>query len=107
MLEAFTPEQRSLFLSFIWARNRLPVNDDEWGESAMKIHTLETPTPDEHFPVTHTCFFSMEWPRYSSFEVAHAKLAYCIVHCTDMDMDATTEGRANLALGIDDGDADD
>ena len=35
----------------------------------MKIHTLENARPDGHFPVSHTCFFSLEWPRYSCAEV--------------------------------------
>ena len=68
----------------------------------MKIHTLEAGSADSHFPVSHTCFFSMEWPRYSSFEVARAKLLYAIVNCTDMDIDATAEGQANLAMSIED-----
>ena len=76
--------------------------------------------PDGHFPVSHTCFFSLEWPRYSSTEVAgyhplvvcatsmlpgyhphqvaRAKLLYAIANCTDMDMDQTTEGLANMAM---------
>ena len=70
VLTSFTMEQRSMFLSFIWGRNRLPATDDEWGEQCMKIHTLENSRPDGHFPVSHTCFFSLEWPRYSSTEVA-------------------------------------
>ena len=102
VLESFTSEQRSKFLSFIWGRNRLPATEEEWGDQCMKVHTLETSNPDGHFPVSHTCFFSMEWPRYSSVEVARAKLLYAIVECTDMDMDTTTEGRANLAMSIED-----
>jgi len=98
VLTGFTSEQRSQFLTFIWGRNRLPLTDEEWGEQCMKIHTLENPRPDGHFPVSHTCFFSMEWPRYSSVEVARAKLMYAIANCTDMDMDQTTEGLANLAM---------
>ena len=102
VLEAFSDEQRSRFLTFIWARNRLPQTDEEWGEQCMKIHTLEATPPDGHLPVSHTCFFSMEWPRYTTFEVARDKLLYAINNCTDMDMDATAEGRANLAMSIDD-----
>ena len=51
-------------------RRRLPPTEEEWGEQCMKIHTLETRSPDAHLPVSHTCFFSMEWPRYSSLEIA-------------------------------------
>lgn len=31
VLEAFTPLERSQFLSFIWGRNRLPTTELEWG----------------------------------------------------------------------------
>ena len=48
VLTSFTMEQRSMFLSFIWGRNRLPATDDEWGEQCMKIHTLENSRPDGH-----------------------------------------------------------
>jgi hypothetical protein len=102
VLEAFSADQRSKFLTFIWSRNRLPQTDEEWGDQCMKVHTLETSTPDHHFPVSHTCFFSVEWPRYTSFKVAKEKLLYAIVNCTDMDMDATAEGRANAAMSFED-----
>ena len=102
VLESFTADQRSKFLTFIWSRNRLPQTDEEWGDQCMKIHTLETATPDLHFPVSHTCFFSMEWPRYSTFAVAREKLLYAVINCTDMDMDATAEGRANAAMSFED-----
>ena len=102
VLEAFSADQRSKFLTFIWSRNRLPQTDEEWGDQCMKVHTLETSTPDHHFPVSHTCFFSIEWPRYTSFKAAKEKLLYAIVNCTDMDMDATAEGRANAAMSFED-----
>jgi len=100
VLVEFTPDQRSKFLTFIWGRNRLPQSEEEWGDQCMKLHTLEATPPDGHFPVSHTCFFSMEWPRYTSAEIARTKLLYAITHCTDMDMDATAEGRANLNMNI-------
>lgn len=102
VLESFVPHERSQFLTFIWGRNRLPATEEEWADQSMKIHTLDTTTPDQHFPVSHTCFFSMEWPRYSSFSIARTKFLYAIINCTDMDMDTTAEGRANLAMSIDD-----
>ena len=86
VLEFFTPEQRSKFLTFIWGRNRLPQTDEEWGDQCMKVHTLEAAPADGHFPVSHTCFFSMEWPRYTSFEIAREKLLYAIINwCAPRD----------------------
>jgi|TARA_B100000524_G_scaffold272304_1_gene150379 E3 ubiquitin-protein ligase HERC2 len=101
VLHSLSAEQRTLFLSFIWARNRLPPTEEEWGEQTMKLHTLESPAPDGHLPVTHTCFFSMEWPRYSSALIAKRKLIYAITHCTAIDADQTREGRANMAISLD------
>ena len=94
-LEAFTPEQRRLFLKFIWGRGRLPFTEEDWGEQRMKIHTLDKPNPDQYFPVAHTCFFSIELPRYSSLKVACSKLLWAIHNCQAIDADNTREGRAN------------
>ena len=38
----------------------IPPASTPAGDQCMKIHTLENATPDTHFPVSHTCFFSME-----------------------------------------------
>lgn len=102
VLSEFTAQQRTLFLSFIWSRTRLPATEEDWDDQCMKIHTLECTSPDLHLPVSHTCFFSMEWPRYSSVEIAKEKLLYAIVNCVDIDADNTAEGRSNMAMGRDD-----
>ena len=39
-------------------------------------------------------------------EVARDKLLYAIANCTDMDMDQTTEGLANMAMAVTTGDDD-
>ena len=64
----------------------------------MKVHTLEAMPADAHFPVTHTCFFSIEWPKYTTAVIAKKKLLYAIRNCKAIDGDANTaEGRANLS----------
>ena len=97
-LEAFTPEQRRSFLQFIWGRNRLPFTEDDWGEARMKIHTKDCAgAPDQYFPIAHTCFFSIELPRYSSKDICYAKLLWAVNNCVSIDADNTREGRANMA----------
>ena len=49
-LESFTKEQRKNFLKFMWGRTRLPLTEQDWGEQKMRIHTLDTRSPDTHFP---------------------------------------------------------
>jgi len=94
-LETFTPEQRRLFLKFIWGRNRLPLTEEDWGDQRMRIHTLDKPNPNAYFPVAHTCFFSIELPKYTSRDVCYKKLLYAINNCSAIDADNTREGRAN------------
>ena len=97
-LEAFTPEQRRSFLQFIWGRNRLPFTEEDWGEARMKIHTKDCAgAPDQYFPIAHTCFFSIELPRYSSKDICYAKLLWAVNNCVSIDADNTREGRANMA----------
>jgi hypothetical protein len=97
VLEELDIEDRRQFLTFAWSRNRLPLTAADWAGQTMKIHTLETRNPNGHLPVSHTCFFSLEWPKYSSKEIAHAKLLYAIRNCRAIDADNTAEGRANMA----------
>jgi len=86
----FTPEERSMYLRFVWGRSRLPLTSKDF---PMK-HTVEIlrtqNDPDLMLPVAHTCFFQLEIPRYSSYEVCRDKLRYAITHCQAID----TDGRA-------------
>ncbi|KAL3894215.1 MAG: hypothetical protein SGPRY_013867, partial [Prymnesium sp.] len=50
VLQDLDADERRMFLTFAWGRNRLPLTDADWGGNTMKIHTLETPRPGGHFP---------------------------------------------------------
>jgi len=52
---------------------------------------------DQYFPIAHTCFFSIELPRYSSKDICYAKLLWAVNNCVSIDADNTREGRANMA----------
>ena len=47
---------------FVWGRTRLPATPQEWGDVRFTLHTRHTSTPDQAYPVAHTCFFSLELP---------------------------------------------
>ena len=99
VLESFAPEQRRAFLKFIWGRNRLPFTEEDWGDARMRIHTKDcNGNPDQYFPVAHTCFFSIELPRYSTKDIAYAKLLWAVNNCVSIDADNTREGRANMEV---------
>ena len=43
--------------------------------------------PDHYLPKAHTCFFSMNLPRYTNQDTMKSKLLYAIYECTEMDAD--------------------
>lgn len=90
VLRAFDDRDRSQFLRFVWARSRLPYKAVDFHQK-FKIHS---PTgdgaredPDQYLPKAHTCFFSINLPRYSSDDVMAKKLSYTMYNCIEMDAD--------------------
>jgi len=84
-LHSFNMEERQLFLRFVWGRNRLPATDSDWS-THFTINYLATAS-DESLPISHTCFFSIDLPNYSTLEVLKKKLLYAIYNCTAIDVD--------------------
>eukprot|EP00455_Lapot_gusevi_P043639 TRINITY_DN5334_c0_g3_i7.p1 TRINITY_DN5334_c0_g3~~TRINITY_DN5334_c0_g3_i7.p1 ORF type:complete len:172 (+),score=53.35 TRINITY_DN5334_c0_g3_i7:61-576(+) len=122
VLEQFDNSQRQAFLQFVWGRTRLPPNKLAFGrdgllinEHAPSMHVMANTvldqagnrvTPDSFLPVSHTCFFALDLPRYSSEEVLRTRLLYAISNCSTIDADATAEGRLNVRMSVDDDDED-
>mgnify|MGYP001056831278 CR=1 FL=1 len=88
ILESFDATERSLFLKFVWGRSRLP------SETSFTFQVTRFHGSNDCLPVSHTCFFSLEWPSYSSIEVATEKLRYAIHHCTAIDTDFGADAAA-------------
>lgn len=90
VLRSFDDCDRSQFLRFVWARSRLPSKTADF-QQKFKIHspTGDGPReePDQYLPKAHTCFFSINLPRYSSDEVMAKKLRYTMYNCIEMDAD--------------------
>jgi len=51
---------------------------------------------DDFLPVAHTCFFTLDLPEYSCFEILKEKLSYAINNCIAIDADNTTVARNAL-----------
>jgi hypothetical protein len=98
-LESFTQKQRRSFLRFVWGRSSLPTVE-RW-ERNFTVQLLSG-TDDSRLPCSHTCFFTLDLPMYSTMEVCHAKLLYCITHCLAIDAD----GAAARSLNWDEDDED-
>jgi hypothetical protein len=88
-LESFSPSQKSDFVRFVWARSRLPTSASQFG-TKFKIQEPRSQTwqnPDSHLPQSHTCFFSLSIPAYTSEEVMKQRLLYACGNCATMDLD--------------------
>lgn len=53
---------------FTWGRSRLPASAGQFAQP-FKIQAFAKSPPDAYLPVAHTCFFSLELPRYSTRQV--------------------------------------
>lgn len=80
--ERLDDEERCKFLRFVWGRSRLPLRAEEF-ERKLKISRMHKSdaAPDDYLPISHTCFFSIDLPRYSSLDAMHQKVLYAITHC--------------------------
>jgi hypothetical protein len=74
---SLSPEERSNFVRFVWGRSRLPLKGRPWPQT-FKIQRCSG--GDAMLPTTHTCFFSIELPEYSSEAVCHQRLLTAITY---------------------------
>ena len=88
-LEEFTAEERSMYLRFVWGRSRLPLTSKDF-QMQHRVEILYHAHPDIALPQSHTCFFSLEIPKYSTYEILKEKLKYAITHCQAIDTDGNT-----------------
>jgi len=86
VIESLSPLEHSLFLRFTWGRSRLPLFSDQFTQE-FKLSKLATETPDKTLPLSHTCFFELELPPYTSFDIMKQKLVYAITECEAIDTD--------------------
>ena len=90
-LEEFSAEERASYLRFVWGRSRLPLTSKDF-PMQHRISIKSHNNPDMALPTSHTCFFSIALPRYSSYEVLKNKMKYAITHCQAIDTDTAPVG---------------
>eukprot|EP00474_Spongospora_subterranea_P005021 CRZ05479.1 hypothetical protein [Spongospora subterranea] len=98
MYNRFDDAQRVDFLKFVWGRSRLPVSAADF-DCKFKVSNMpkSRQNPDAYLPISHTCFFSIELPRYTSPSVMYDRLLYAITNCVSIDADSTSAAQ-NSAL---------
>ena len=85
-LEEFTAEERASYLRFVWGRSRLPLSSKDF-PMQHRISIMSHGNPDVALPTSHTCFFSIDIPRYTTYDIMKNKLKYAITHCQAIDTD--------------------
>ena len=91
-LESFTEEEKSKYLRFVSGRNKLP--DPRNIMIIHKISLLRGRDPDKKMPTSSTCYFTLNLPDYSSYEILRDKLRYVINNCSAIDSDFFPEDGA-------------
>jgi len=81
-MESFTDEERSLYLKFVWGRARMPAKTDQ-------KHKITNLSYNERacLPISHTCFFTLDMPRYPTYEICRDRIWFAIKYCGDIDAD--------------------
>jgi len=74
-----------MYLKFVWGRSRLPLNLSDLNRQ-HKIEFYRSRSRDS-LPISHTCFFTIDLPEYSSEEMLQKRLLYAIQYCGDIDAD--------------------
>lgn len=83
-LEAFSHEERALFLRFVSGRSRLPASA---ADLSQRFQVMRVERALDGLPTAQTCFFQLRLPPYSSQQRLAERLRYAIHHCRSIDMD--------------------
>jgi len=109
MRERFNDADRSRFLSFVWGRSRLPTSKQGFGDANFKIQNYNPPRNvgdvNKMLPVSHTCFCSLELPRYTNLDAIVDRLTYAMQNCAVIDGDSARQHEV-ISNDIDDIDDD-
>eukprot|EP01083_Nonionella_stella_P229232 811606_1 len=80
VLYEFSEENKTKFIRFAWAQERLPSDDDEFilthTRLMIKPSSVATKTTNQNLllPKADTCFFNLELPKYSTKKILRDKL---------------------------------
>ena len=98
LAEDFTEVDKMALLRFSWGRNKLPLNREAFSrERKFRIAGLSRGSgrgsQDGYMPESHTCFFTIDLPRYSSKAIMKER---CCMRFTSVE----TSGMVESCLSI-------
>lgn len=83
IVEGMSEEQQRVLLFFWTSVKYLPV--DGFAGLASKLYIYKTADPHDHLPTSHTCFYRICLPQYSSISIMRDRLQFITqehVSCT-------------------------
>lgn len=79
VMATFTPEQKRNFLRYAWGRSRLPRGRWPTNYRGQQVKFKIVPqNRDSGLPLAHTCFFTIELPKYKTKEALARSLMTAI-----------------------------
>lgn len=88
ILEEMTSAERTQFLRFVWARERMPARTTQ----QFRLGPLSARPSGKAYkvncslPESHTCFFQLKIPKYTTKKAMKEKLYYAMYNCLNMDL---------------------
>jgi len=106
-MRGLTQPQLTRFVRFAYAQERLPTTEEDYRRTRTTM-TIKGSTrdgnPDEQLLHADTCFFNVELPAYSSFEIMRARLLAVINTDVDaMDADDDVDDLQHGGIGSESG----
>ena len=79
-LEELSLEDKFNYIKFVWGRSRLPKDAKGFGNNKHKITLtkLHKEGGQAYLPISHTCFFELELPKYDNYALLKNKMLYAI-----------------------------
>jgi hypothetical protein len=93
VFEMMNQLQRQSLLKFIWGRSRLPPKE-RMRDQEFQIYLIGSEDNNNILPQSHTCFFQLDLPRYSSDEIMLEKLLLASETCGEIDTDHAAQNVA-------------
>ena len=87
-LEECSLEDKLNYLKFVWGRSRLPKDAKGFGNQKHQICYVNAYSSGNQasLPVAHTCFFTLDLPRYDNYNLLKNKMLYAIRNSVVMMM---------------------
>lgn len=76
IFDNFTKSEKLLFLQFVTGTDRAPIG----GLSSLKI-TIKLTKKSTQLPISHTCFYRFDLPKYETLDIMNEKVKLAIKYC--------------------------